>query len=162
MPGLIFNVALGCGNELHNRVANGDPEDAGLVLVLLKTVESDANLRDHATLQTLLAAAGNEECDFTNYARKVLTDADIDPSVVDNAGNRRYSSISDQVWLSAGGATNNSIVRLLVCYDPDTTGGGDSEIVPISSHVFEKETDGNDLTAFVDPSGYFWADNPVA
>lgn len=153
----VFNVAKGRVNELHNRVAGNDPANSALVLVLLQASEADATLEDYDTLAALLGAAGNTEATFTNYARKVLTDADISASAVDDANNRRESDIPDPTWASAGGATNNTMTKLLVCYDPDTTGGDDTALIPLTHHDYTEATSGGDITAVINAAGYYRA-----
>jgi len=84
MANAVFNVALGRINELHDRVVGNDPANSALVIVLLKTAEADATLKDYTTLAALLAGA-NVEANFTNYARKVLTNTELTGSTADQA-----------------------------------------------------------------------------
>lgn len=157
----IFNISLGRGIELHNRVASNDPANSGLVVVLLKLAEADATIQDYATLGAILAEAGNTEADFTDYARKVLTDADISAATVDNANNRYEADIPDQTWTNAGGASNNNLVKLLICYDPDTTAGTDTSIVPLAHLDFAETTTGSSITALINVAGYYRASQPA-
>lgn len=157
MADFVFNIAKGKVNEYHDRVVNNDPTNAALVIVLLQAAEADATLEDYDDLATLLAQGGNTEADFTNYARKVLTDSDLSASVVDDTNNRREADMADQTYTSAGGASNNTLVKLLVCYDSDTTGGTDSNIIPLTAHDFSVTTDGNDIVAQINAAGYFRA-----
>lgn len=151
----VFNIAKGMVNAYHDRVNDNDPANSALIIVLLKVAEADATLEDYDDLATLLVAAGNTEADFTNYARKVLTDSDISASVVDDTGNTRNADIPDLTWTAAGGASNNTLVKLLICYDGNTTGGTDANIIPLTHHDFATTTDGNDLIAAV--TDYFSA-----
>ena len=98
-------------------------------MVLLKSagVESLATLQDYVTLAAVLAAA-NDECDFTNYSRKTLT---ISASAVDDTNNWWNVDVDNVVYTSAGGASNTTGAVAVVCYDPDTTGGDDTTIVPL-------------------------------
>lgn len=153
----VFNIAKGRVNGYHDRVNSNDPANSGLVVVLLKVVEADAVLEDYDDLATLLAAAGNTEADFTNYARKVLTDTDITAPTVDDTNNNQRADIPDQTWTTAGGATNNTLTKMLVCYDNDTTAGTDANIVPLTYHDFTATTNGNDLVAVLNANGYFSA-----
>tara|TARA_R110002049_G_scaffold281333_1_gene460879 strand:+ start:40873 stop:41358 length:486 start_codon:yes stop_codon:yes gene_type:complete len=157
----IFNISLGRGIELHNRVVNNDPANAGLVVLFLKVAEADATLQDYATLGAILAEAGNTEADFTNYARKVLTDADISAAVVDNVNNRYEADIPDQTFVDAGGASNNTLVKLLVCYDPDTTAGDDTAIVPLAHLDYAETTTGSSIVAQINVAGYYRASQPA-
>ena len=153
MADLMFNVGKGKMMEYHDRVVNNDPTNAALIIVLLKVNEADATLIDYDDLAALLAGS-NTEADFTNYARKVLTDADLSASTVDDANNRREADMADQVWTSAGGATNNTLTKILICYDSDTTGGTDANIIPVGHADFAGTTTGADLTAQINVLGY--------
>lgn len=157
MADIVFNIAKGRVVELfNNRVDASDPTNAAIVLVLLKVVEADATLKDYDTLSALLGGS-NTECDFTNYAREVLTDADITAGTVDDTGDDFEVAIPDWVIASAGGATNNSIVKLLVCYDSDSTAGTDANIVPLTAHDLTVTTDGTQLTIAPSSTSFFRA-----
>lgn len=152
----IFNIAKGKVNAYTERVATNDPANSALVIVLLQAVEADATIQDYDTLADLLAAAGNTEATFTNYARKVLTDAEINAPTPDDSNNSQSSDAPDQTWSSAGGTTDNTLVKALVCYTPDT-GGNDSTIIPLTFQDYAITTNGNDLTAVIDPNGFYTA-----
>ena len=152
MADKMFNVGKGKLMEYHDRVANNDPAASTLVIVLLQANEADATLRDYTTLALLLAGA-NTEATFTNYARKVITDIDISASTVDQTNDRREADIPDQVWSSAGGATNNTLTKILYCYD-STGSQPDSGIIPIGHADFSTTTTGSDLTAQINALGY--------
>ncbi len=154
----VFNISKGRGVEFYNRVESNDPANAAFIIVLLKANETEADLVDHDDLSALLGAAGNTEADFTNYARKTLTDAELAALPAPDDSNDRYDvDLPDQTWTSAGGATNNTLVKLLVCYDSDTTGGTDANIIPLTHHDFSVTTDGSDLTAQFDAAGFLRA-----
>jgi hypothetical protein len=150
MADIVFNIAKGKVNELVKRVDADDPVNSALIVVLLKAtgLEADSVLRDYDDLSTLLAAA-NDECDFTNYARKTLIQTDLAAPTPDDVNDRQDADFGDQTWTAAGGGTNNSIGALLVCYDSDTTSGTDANIVPLTKHDFVVTTNGTDLTATV-------------
>src|SRR5436190_1997666 len=144
----VFTVAKGIWRYHLGLPATND----ALIAVLLKAsgLQADGTLADYTDLATLLAAS-NDEADFTNYARKVITSSiTITP---DTTNDRVDGDIPDQTWTSAGGATNNSLGKLLVCYDPDTTGGTDSSIIPITYHDLVATTDGTNLVAEINAAG---------
>lgn len=143
----VFNIAKGKVGYYATLPATND----ALVVVLLKTAAAEATLKDQDDLATILSG-GSVEADFTNYARKTLTSA---TSTVDDTNDRLDVSIANQTWTTAGGATNNSLVRALICYDGDTTGGTDSAIIPLTYHDFVATTDGTDLT--LTNSGFYRA-----
>lgn len=161
MGNIVFNIAKGRVNEYVNRVDSNDPANSALIVVLLKTVQADSTLRDYATLDAILTAGGgtaNVECDFTNYARKTITDTGVTGPSTDNTGDTQSSDITtDPAWTSAGGASNNSIAKLLICYDSDTTAGTDANIIPLTAHDFVITTNGGDITAAIDAAGFFTA-----
>jgi hypothetical protein len=154
----VFNIAKGAVKGYYNRVKSNDPTNSALVMVMLKAAEADDTLNNYDDLSTLLGAAGNTEADFTNYARKVLTDADLAAvPAPDDTNNRIDLDLPDWVISAAGGAANNTLVKVLVCYDNDTTGGTDANIVPLCYYDFSVTTDGSDLTAQINASGFYRA-----
>lgn len=154
----VFNIAKGRVVEYYNRVENNDPANSALIVVLAEGAITDATLEDLDTLAAVTGDAGFTEATFTNYARKVLTDADLAalPSP-DDTNNRYEVDVPDQVWSSAGGASNDTLTRLIICYDSDTTGGTDTNIVPLTFHDFSITTNGGDLTAQINANGFFRA-----
>lgn len=158
MADQVMNIAKGRIVELYNRIESNDPANSALVLVLLKANESDALLIDRDDLSALLGAAANTEADFTNYARIVLTNAELAALPAPDDANNRYDlDIPDQTWTAAGGAANNTLTKLLICYDADTTGGTDANIIPLAHYDFAATTDGNDLIAQINAAGFFRA-----
>lgn len=160
MGNIVTNQAKGRVNEYVSRVVNNDPANSALIVVLLKTTETDASLLDYDTLSALLTASGgtvNVEANFTNYARKTLTNADLVAPTVDDTGNEQWSDIPNPVYTAAGGATNNSLVKMLICYDADTTAGTDANIIVLTAHDVTATTDGNDLTFNIPATGFYGA-----
>jgi len=139
------------------RVNNNDPANAALVITLLQANVADATLVDFDDLSALLADAGNTEATFTNFARIVLTDTDVTDPTVDDTNDRQDADIPDQTFTSAGGAVNNTLTKLLVCYDSDSTGGTDANIIPMTHHDFAITTDGSDIVAQINAAGFFRA-----
>jgi len=156
MADQILNIALGRVAELYNRVDNNDPANSALVLVVLATagIESDAALKDKDTLADVVSGTTNEVAN-SGYARKVLTDADIVAFAPDDTNDRVDLDIPDQTWtaVAAGDGWND----LLVCYDSDTTGGTDANIVPMTQHDFVVTPDGSDITVQIAAAGFYRA-----
>lgn len=152
----VFNIAKGRVNELVSRIANNDPANSALIVVLLKVAEVDATLKDYDTLAAVLAGA-NTEADFTNYARKVLTDLDLSSPTPDDANDKMNSAMGNIIWTAAGGTLDNTLVKLLVCYDSDTTAGTDANIVPLCFYDFATTTNGADLQATEHADGFYTA-----
>lgn len=142
MANLLFNAQRGSLVAAH---AAGED----LIVVLLKVAQADNTLRDHDTLGAVLAAA-NTEADFTGYSREVILNANWTVTI-DDTGNEATADFADITWSPAGGATNNTLVKLLVCID----GVNDAARLPVTLHDFATTTDGNDLTAVVDAAGFY-------
>lgn len=132
---VVFNVAKGgAAEKVHD-----DPTKIGLLL--LKVVESDANLIDRTTIADVLAHS--TEADFTGYARKTGITA---TETINTTLDRAELDIPDQTWTAAGGATNNALVKAVFFYDE---GGSDATRIPLTAQSFDAITDGSDLTAQV-------------
>jgi hypothetical protein len=140
----VFNIAKGAVAEKFR-----DGSGSGLIL-LLKVSQADASLVDHATVAAMLAG-GNTEADFTNYARKTSLTGTI---TVDNTNDRVDVDIADQTWTSAGGASNNTLTKLVVAYQESAA---DSGRIPLTHHDFALTTDGSDITAQINSAGFFRA-----
>jgi hypothetical protein len=125
---------------------------ASLALVLLQASEADATLQTRATLAAVLGAVGTTEANFTGYAR-IFATTGISVSI---ASHVTTLTGPNQTWNSAGGATNNNLVKLLACYKP-SSGATDSQIIPLGEYDFAITTDGSNLTATVNASGLITA-----
>lgn len=153
-----FNIAKGRVVEFYNRVESNDPANSAFIVVLLKVSEADATLIDYDDLAAVLGAAGTTEADFTNYARKVVTDAELDAfPAPDDTNNRFDIDMPDLLFTSAGGASNNNLVKALICFDSDTTGGTDTNIIPCAHYDFVATTDGSNLTMEINAAGFYRA-----
>jgi hypothetical protein len=141
MAAIVMNVAKGRVVELYRRVKANDPANSALVLVPIEAagVESDAVLRDKLTLADFLSGTTNEQ---TTMGRKVLSDAELAAFPGPDTANDRYDvSAPLTTWIAA---TGNAIGDILVCYDPDTTGGTDSDLIPLTLHDYVLTPDGTD------------------
>lgn len=120
--------------------------DALIVVVLEATgLEADATLKDYANLSLLLAGTTNEQ---TTMGRKTAASVTV---TVNNATDLVDVDMADIVWTAA---TGNAVGALLVCYDPDTTGGTDADLIPLSKHDFTITPDGTDVTATIAVNGF--------
>jgi hypothetical protein len=156
MADFVFNVAKGKVSEYASRVNANDPANSALVLVVLATagLETDAVLRDKDTLADVLSGTTNEVTN-ASYARKVLDQAGGITITVDDANDRVDVDIPDQTWSAI--AAGDGWSKLLVCYDPDTTGGTDASIVPLVALDFVLTPDGTDLMAQLNAAGFYRA-----
>jgi hypothetical protein len=143
MSDIVFNTAKGA-------VAEKVRDDATKIgVLLLKVAESDALMKDRTTIADLLA--GSTEANFTNYARKTPLTATL---TVDQANDRVDVSVPNQTWTTAGGATNNTLVKAIVFYDE---GGTDGTRIPLVALDFAPTTDSSDLTLQFAAAGFYRA-----
>jgi len=135
---LVFNIALGRVASLAALPAATDAlvavplEAAGLV--------TDATMRDYDDLASLLAGASNEQ---TTMGRKTLSGVTV---TVDDTNDRVAVDCADITWTAAAG---NAVGAVVICYDPDTTGGTDADLVPLTKHDLSLTPDGNSFTLAV-------------
>jgi hypothetical protein len=142
----VFNIAKGKLAYYATLPATND----ALIVVLLKStgLVSDATMIDYDDLAAVLAGA-SDEADFANYARKTGASVTV---TVDDTNDRVDIDLADITWTAA--TTGQSVGKLLICYDSDTTGGTDSGIIPLTYHDFTATTDGNDLVATIAAAGF--------
>lgn len=143
MADFVFNVAKG---KFAEKVADSA---ASIGVILIKTAESDANMKDRTTIADLLG--GSTEADFTNYARKTGITGTV---TIDQANDRTDLDIPDQTWTTAGGATNNTLAKLVTYYQESAA---DSGRIPMTAHDFVVTTDATDLTAQIAAAGIYRA-----
>jgi hypothetical protein len=143
----VFNIAKG---KLAYYASLPAANDA-IVAVLLKQagIPADATLADYDNLSLLLAGP-SDECDATGYVRKVATGVTV---TVDDSNDRTDIDCDDLAWANLGGTTNNTLGKVVFCYDPDTTTGTDSDLVPLSHHDLATMTDGTTFTVTIAAAG---------
>lgn len=148
MADFVSNIAKGKVKYYAELPAAND----ALIIVPLEAtgLEADATLKDYDDLGALLAGTTNEQ---TTMGRKTVTTG-IVPTVDDTNERLDIDITTDPVWL---GATGNPLGAILICYDPDTTGGTDSTIIPLTKHDFTVTPDSSDITATIAASGFYRA-----
>ena len=153
MADFVFNIAKGKVAEYAARVNANDPTNSVLTVIVLETtgLEADAVLVDYDTLAAI-TAGGSTEPENSGYVRKELTAATV---TVDDTNNRVDVDIADQTWTAV--AAGDTWSKLLICYDPDSTGGTDSAIIPLVCLDFAVTPDGSDITVQVNAAGFFRA-----
>lgn len=131
MADFAFNVSLGREVEFYNRVNDNDPTNAAFIFVVLAEsgLETDAVLKDKETLAAVVSGTTNEA---TNSVRKTITDSDIAAYTIDHTANSITLALPAQTYTTP--AAGDSWRKVVVCYDPDTTGGTDANIVPVTAH----------------------------
>ena len=144
MSDFVFNIAKGRVAELFNRVDSNDPTNSAIIVVPVdRGAATDATLKDLDTLSAVLGAV--TERSTSNWSRKTLTDADLAAIAVDDTNDRMPVAIPNILW--SPGPTAGAVTDLVFCYDSDTTGGTDANIVPLVMSAFAITPDGSDVQA---------------
>jgi hypothetical protein len=143
MAASIFNIAKGA---LAHYARLGAANDA-LIAVPIETagLEADATLLDFDTLAAVVAGATNEQ---TTMGRKTLTGVTV---TVDDTNNRVDIDADDITWAAA---TGNPVSKVVICYDDDTTGGTDSNLIPLVLDDFAATPAGGNIVYQVAASGF--------
>lgn len=142
MADVLANVAKG----VHGYYATLPGTNDALIAVPLEAsgIESDATLKDYDTLAAVLAGATNEQ---TTMGRKTLAGV---TSTVNDTSDKRIIDADNITWTAA---TGNATAKLVVCYDPDTTTGSDSDLIPLYFYDFAVTPAGGDVTFAFNASG---------
>lgn len=142
MADFVFNIAMGAVAE---KVRDGA---SNLLVLLLSAAEADATLREYDELDALLGAAGNTEVADASYSRKTGLTGTV---TVDDVNNRVDVDIPDQTWSALAGPDPTD---LIVAYEESAA---DTGRVPLTNHDFPVTSDGSDVTAQFNASGFFRA-----
>jgi hypothetical protein len=140
---VIFNVAKG---RIAALAALPQASDA-LVIVPLEAagLVSDATMVDYDTLAAILAGTSNEQ---TTMGRLTASGVTV---TVDDTNDRVDIDMADFTWVAA---TGNQVGAVVICYDPDTGGGTDADLIPTSKHDFVVTPNGADITGQVATGGF--------
>lgn len=155
MADQILNIALSRIGEFYNRVQTNDPTDAVLTIVVVDSTTADATIKDLDTLALILAEGLTAEVTNTNYARIELIDTDLAAFAPDDGNDRVDLDIADQTWTAVD--AGDDWTDLIICYDDDSAGGDDTNIVPMCWYDFIISPDGSDITAVINAAGFFRA-----
>lgn len=150
MADLVCQMGLGRAAYYLSLPAAND----ALVYVLLKktNLEADDALRDYASLSTLLAGT-TDECNATNYVRKVFTTG---TTITYNAASNRVDCfVPSATWTSLGTSVElQQVQKLLIGYWPTNGTGGDAAIQPVTIHDRFRVCDGNDFQVTLSAGAY--------
>ncbi|GAA0705252.1 hypothetical protein GCM10010193_70400 [Kitasatospora atroaurantiaca] len=135
MADLCFNVALG---RLAYYASLPAANDALIAIPYAASgLPSDATLRDCATVAAIASAGATEQ---TTLGRKTLSSVTV---TVNNTNDRVELDAADLSWTATAGA---AIAAVVICYDPDSTGGVDADLVPLTKHDVTMTPDGTNLS----------------
>jgi hypothetical protein len=147
MAALVPNIAKGKVAYYAGLPAAND----ALIAVIFTGTETDDNCRDADTLTALIATNLNEAT-FTGYSRQTLGSVTV---TVDDTNDRVDVDAANPSWSPT---TAQAVTRIAICYDPDTTGGTDADLIPlfIDDFALTTATSGT-LTYDVAASGFYRA-----
>lgn len=146
----VFNIAKGRLAYYASLPATND----ALIVLLLKSagLVADSVMRDYDDVAAILAGASDEST-ATNYVRKTVT-ASVTVTV-DDTNDWVDLDMPDLVWTALGNAGTPEVQgKLIVAYDGDTTGGSDSNLVPLTYHDCAFSADATDFTAVFAAGGF--------
>lgn len=143
MADFSFNYAKGKWAYYGGLPATND----ALIAVPLEAtgLEADDVLNNYTDLASLLASTNVEQTG--GMTRQTLTGVTVTP---DNTNNRIELTAANIVFTAA---TGNATGKLIICYDPDTTGGTDADLIPLLAYDFVATPNGSDITAVVNANG---------
>ena len=140
------NVLANISKGVHGYYAALPAANDAIRFIPIETtgLESDATLIDYDDAAAVLAASNNEQSTMGRKTAASVT------STVDDTNNKRVVDCADVTWTAA---TGNAVSKLGTFYDPDTTGGTDSDHVPMYYYDFVVTPAGGDITATIHASG---------
>lgn len=143
MPSIQTNISLGREVQLYDNVKSNSPANSALIMLVLETGSANGvqGLKDFDTVAAI-TAGGYTEVNNTNYARKTLTDADLAAWTPDDTNNWILLVLPLQTFPNISAGDSWDIV--VVAYDPDTTAGTDTTLVPITASEL-RDTTGNPI-----------------
>lgn len=155
MANQVMNIARGAIGWYGDDLRGLAPANSRLTIVVLEVAETDDTLNNYDDLGALLGGS-NTEALSTNYARIELAAAAVTWTVDDTGNTAKCVIDADQTWSSVTQAGSEDWVKLLVCYDPDQSGGTDADLVPLTHHDFNVTPNGGDITADFDQTNGFY------
>ena len=147
MADFVYNQAKGKAAEWAARVEANDPTNSVFLIMLINTSATDATLKDLDTFSAIESDGNTAELTSgtnANYARKSLANGALTVTI-DDTNDRVDVDCADQTWTALG--TGTAITDLVTGYDSDSTGGNDTNVVPMTQHDFAITPDGSDVTA---------------
>lgn len=150
MTAVQTNISKGYEVGYYSRVLNNDPANAVFTLVILASGSANGieGLRDFDTLAAVFAG-GYTEVTNAGYARIELDNTDLSAITVDDTNNRILLTLPLQTFGSPNIAAGDIWDIGLVCYDSDSTGGTDANVVPVTAH--ELRIDGTAIPGIGQP-----------
>jgi hypothetical protein len=161
MADLVFNRSKGRTVQFAELIlgAASPYANAAFILGLWNIAQSDGTQVDLDDFAAIEASGSNAELTSgtnANYARKVIDETGEGLTVTyDDTNDRVDIDISDVTFVALGAGT--AVTDIIIGFDNDTTGGTDSNILPVSQHDFAVTPDGSDVTAVIATGGFYRA-----
>ena len=134
MADLIFNIAKG---RIGYYATLPESDDAFILIPVETTgIQADAAIRDHDTVDAVFAASNVE----SGIGRKTLANVAV---TVDDSGDSIQVDCDDVTYTAP---SDDPISSWIVAYDPDTTAGDDTSMIPLLKLDRAVTPDGNDFT----------------
>ncbi|MFL6138789.1 MAG: hypothetical protein ACJ74O_13450 [Frankiaceae bacterium] len=148
MGDFVFNIAKGKARWYLEQAGVGNQ---AIIVIPLEAagLEADGTLKDYANVSALLAGTSNAQ---TTMGRKTITTPGT--VTVDNVNDRVDTDVPDQTWAAA---TGNAVGKLILAYDPDTTTGTDTTLVPVIALDFVATPDGTNILWSPNAAGVYRA-----
>lgn len=147
MADLVFNIAKGKSGYYATLPAAND----ALIAVVLQSsgLVTDATMKDYDTLDAILAGASNEH---TTLTRRTLASV---VGTVDDSNDWLDVDATDLSWTAPAAAEESGAI--VICYDPDTTAGDDTTLIPLTKHDFVVTPNGLDVSGVIAAGGFYRA-----
>jgi hypothetical protein len=123
-------TGLGRVGEYVNRVLGNDPANSALIAIPMSQSGTAEQAEALTTFAAVEADANFAEQAAGSWGRKTLDETgDGLAWAWDATNNRNEADANDLVWTAP--ATGANTTGLVICYDPDSTGGADSALIPL-------------------------------
>lgn len=148
-------AGLGRIGEYVNRVLGNDPANSALVVIPVSQSGTAEQAEGLTTFAAVEADANFAEQTHASWGRKTITDTGQGLAWNwDATNNRREADFNDLVW--AAPVTGNNTTGIIVCYDPDTTTGDDTNLIPLVHLDMAVTANGQQVTYQVNAEGWHW------
>lgn len=130
MASIVANIAKGRFVEFYNNVDTNTPANSAFVVLALATGGDDlATLQDYDTISAMLAGPSNEVTN-AGYSRQTITDTGTFAWAPNDTTNTTVLGLNAVTFttISAGDVWD----FIVVAYDPDTTSGTDTTLIPVT------------------------------
>lgn len=155
MANFVFGTTgAGRVGEYVNRVLNNDPTNSALIAIPM----SQSGTAEQAEALTTMAAVESDanfaEQTAGSWGRKTIDETGEGLAWAwDATNNRNEADMNDIVWTAP--LAGNNTTGLLICYDSDTTGGTDANLIPLIHLDMAVTANGQQVTYQVNAEGFY-------